>query len=1740
MAHLREALWESGHDESVEVNQRALIDKVLARYSGEFTVFRELLQNSDDAGSSAVEIHFETLAYTKRKTDDGESEGDANASLLPSGKQDLPDLKTVQVHQWVFKNNGQAFREEDWSRLKKIAEGNPDEEKIGAFGVGFYSLFSVTEDPFVTSGDQWMGFYWKGDQLLARRGNTSKEPDPWTSFLMVLREPSPLPPAFDFTRFLASSITFMAHLREVSLFLDDKRLARLVKTPGHPKALGIPRGLKSTSPGGGMVVKGIQATPLHIKAEVLRWVYSAGTEKPPPVIVQAKSKQAPSSGGFFSNLFSSLGSTPSRASTPVPQPPPKPQPQVNLLEVNESSVTLSIFTADVEVKLDKKLEKELYRSTKKNPPARLKYELIYTGKDEYDDSKKEDDRYPYTTGSIFQGLRADLDGTGSARVFIGHATGQTTGIGGHMAARFIPTVERESIDLMDRNVAIWNKELLYVGGFLSRAAYTIELANIREVWNGLATAPDEASKEIKAHLCNRGLHVLKFFTFHPSTPSSTVSQLLQDAFFSCGTGTGQGFLIISTAGVQDAGEVRMPDEAFAGFLKNLPVIPAEVLAEAKLMVDVLQARRLLKDVTFDDVLKELRLRPLTEVETVAMLKWWITVHRSGQGHVRVRTELLNAAVMSTGTPGGPDEKIVQLSAIETFMNPKQTGAVIPTDGPLPEHLLPLSISKALELDMLVVTFGWRELTVIDWLKHITNAGLREKDVEHDLARSAVWAERVFTGISRQWPSFGQPVQKEIIGLLNDIACVPTTAGIKRAGEAYFPNVNLFGDLPTVAFPSAMPIKGQLERLLTALGVRKHVDLQVVFNRMIKTGDWTIADLTKYLVSVQTTLANEEITRLRNTSAFPRETYPGEDAEKNKTVRYKASDLYEPLDIFRELKLPVLDWGGQVKWRGSSEEAKFLYRLGLLRFPPLEVIINLAAGPDAGARKAAMKYFLDNFASRYSDYNPDQFGDKAFIPARDGGLAKHGEVFANSDWEKLGYRIVDDSIRNDALTKLKISEHPHPSGLVSLLQRKPPPTEAIASQWFAVLATRISAFMPSQLKTLSQMPIVPTRSVGTEKSVVRMLPPGQCYFAGDSDGQVHSKLFVYVDFGPQANSFLMACGAKNKPSVDEIAQMMLGDPRRFYSEVGGRLNFLMELRNLAANRRAIAPATFTRMKRAQILLGSRRVKTGASKVRDAAAPNQDVDEEDWQYEYDLRRAEEVIVADEINSYRLFGESIFTAPQEDLLEEFYIDLGCPRLSRLVREDYKTSSEIRGAKVAAETRARVLERLPLFLHEHRHENLRFTYNWLNSGNNFVVKTFGKLIVTKSMKYGAKLLSQEREASAAAKRDGNGPAQLWLAGNTQVDMYEVATSLCHLLFQNPRNNDALLFMTILSTDLKSLMRRGYNVDRILRQQQAQREAAYNAAREKMVAETALVSDASPALPADLPPSQSLLGNAPERPESTAETLVSSDSTPRSSLEDMRREHQSQPPRASSTASNALQHLMRRFNRPQSSSSSSGGLPAPNPGPMPRPSSSTVTPLSNIASNIDTAVKACREEKSDLVNNRKQMQTVKETLDEGYCDVSGYSRDLHKAGDMGGIPVFVSPDVLDRYRTQADPKRSDPKRGFMEDKHDPLARFIYVIQELRDVYKLPAKSLHIFCDVGGELIAFNREGSLYLNLRYYEAWHDEEVSAGDRSKAYISWYFTLAHEIAHNLVQPHNSEHEFYFSAICEQYLVPFARLLS
>lgn len=47
-------------------------------------------------------------------------------------------------------------------------------------------------------------------------------------------------------------------------------------------------------------------------------------------------------------------------------------------------------------------------------------------------------------------------------------------------------------------------------------------------------------------------------------------------------------------------------------------------------------------------------------------------------------------------------------------------------------------------------------------------------------------------------------------------------------------------------------------------------------------------------------------------------------------------------------------------------------------------------------------------------------------------------------------------------------------------------------------------------------------------------------------------------------------------------------------------------------------------------------------------------------------------------------------------------------------------------------------------------------------------------------------------------------------------------------------------------------------------------------------------------------------------------------------------------------------------------------------------------------AIRACKEERSDLIQSRKQMQTVKETLNDGYCDISGNLDDLRRFGELG------------------------------------------------------------------------------------------------------------------------------------------------
>ena len=138
----------------------------------------------------------------------------------------------------------------------------------------------------------------------------------------------------------------------------------------------------------------------------------------------------------------------------------------------------------------------------------------------------------------------------------------------------------------------------------------------------------------------------------------------------------------------------------------------------------------------------------------------------------------------------------------------------------------------------------------------------------------------------------------------------------------------------------------------------------------------------------------------------------------------------------------------------------------------------------------------------------------------------------------------------------------------------------------------------------------------------------------------------------------------------------------------------------------------------------------------------------------------------------------------------------------------------------------------------------------------------------------------------------------------------------------------------------------------------------------------------------------------------------------------------------------------------------------------------------------------------------VKESLDGGYCDVTGMAGDLAfigmcsascdflshydvgSTGSMGGVKVFAGLGEAVLLYLNPESLTSNPliveipeRQTLIQRKHDVLARFLHILNPLVEVYKIPRTSLHVFADSEGQLIAFNKSGSLFMNLRYFEAW---------------------------------------------------------
>ena len=157
----------------------------------------------------------------------------------------------------------------------------------------------------------------------------------------------------------------------------------------------------------------------------------------------------------------------------------------------------------------------------------------------------------------------------------------------------------------------------------------------------------------------------------------------------------------------------------------------------------------------------------------------------------------------------------------------------------------------------------------------------------------------------------------------------------------------------------------------------------------------------------------------------------------------------------------------------------------------------------------------------------------------------------------------------------------------------------------------------------------------------------------------------------------------------------------------------------------------------------------------------------------------------------------------------------------------------------------------------------------------------------------------------------------------------------------------------------------------------------------------------------------------------------------------------------------------------------------------------------IDTAIRACKEEKGDVIPGRAQQQRVK---GDRYCDILGNVGDLVRLREFDVpyqplrlrlIEMFKvrwrkSGSIVPRVRplksvggdnlTNLDADISDPTK-LLKEKKDVIIRFIGVMMPILNLCQLPLAVVHIFYDLGGSAVTFNRNGSIFVNLRHYEYW---------------------------------------------------------
>ncbi|GBB91210.1 hypothetical protein RclHR1_01840007 [Rhizophagus clarus] len=1620
MDDFRNQILSNSEKEIVEINQRDLIDKILARYSSKFVIYRELMQNSDDAESKKVQIKFET-----EKNKD----------------------KVIRI---LYRNNGFPFRPEDWERLKKIAKGNPDEKKIGAFGVGFYSLFNVCEEPFVISGGQGMVFRWNDDKLYTQRGERESANDDWTTFYLDMREPEDLPNVEEFARFLTNSLGFMENLQEISVHFNDTlviQLSKKIRAEQFAREMEISPEFNRFSPQNLFYLNSVVVRDIRLDVKFLVFT------------------------DFIANQY--YGTT----------PPP---------------IYLKIASGNLDVRADDEFSTKMKRITKKELPRETTIQMIYTSFDEQNSSGD-------YISPIFKDL---LPYPEQGKIYIGFSTHQTTGCCSHLSARVIPTVERESIDLADKTLAKYNGEILSLAGTLCRILYEYEINQINK-----RIGDDIENRE---WFEKRAAHALTHFAFNPSTPNEKVGEIIESQFFNCSK---KKLTIFSTNGLLPISDVRIPNSEMAGFIKTVPLVPTIVFEQCEAFFKKAKnSFNMIRELDFQDVLFELNNRVLSENEMIDLLKWWISY--GSEGNIINRSESERFMELARF------DNSKSLKSIRNFLNP----GIIPPRARIPNYVLPYSISKHFktpkDIKDLKKYLEWSELSLVNWARFIANSPELETDF--------TFAEEVHEILARSFSKITSNDKKVLHQLFEQRKCIPTNFGMKIPNEAYFKNVTIFPNLPTIKFQKHLLI---MDILVEHLGVRKVVEINLIIDRLINHEDCDYMQLIKYLASKSDDLEPKEKDMLKNNCIWPKE---------NSTQHLSIGELHIPLELHRELGLPVIEW--KTRWTLRTPEEKFLIDLGIQSYPKLKKILELAAHPaDSDIRYKALKYFMNNFDKKYSkNYYASEIGI-AFLPCLNNNYAKPLECYINPECTAMNFKVIRQDLRHQ-VGKFGVRQHPSREELLNKLLQNPPQDEDNAEEIFEYLASQITVFNRSDWNRLSKSNFIPARN---QRGEVILTNSYKCFFKVQDELK---NFFLLIDYGDNANKFLQSCGVKNEPSSIDYAELLIKSSRAVMYSIGVEkyLNILRTIASEFSNNFSIMSklGLVSEMRKTPILVGI------TKETREIDSETKEINI------YHLESAKKIYIYDDKIYQRVFNP--LTAPEEDGLEILYKDLGCKSLRESVKETSTPRGAVRMTDKSREFQEKILERASLLYYKQPKSNIKRNEEWLK---NLRVREVDYLKTSYKLGNNKKVV----DTKTSIIQD-NETWTLYITSNSAP--FDISRHIVMNIYKNYEHSNIFVVSTLLTTPLTTLKDSGYPVDRILQQHNLQEAFAdqtkTNQENDKSISnvkppidnsssplhpqfnQQGLYSNANTSNPSTSNPSTS---NASTSNPSTSNPNSYTNKKPinitnknpvtitsRESVNITNREPVTITNKGPVTITNresvtvANIELVNITNERSINITNEDSVDIKNREPIPITSESTRTlqnfiqeaiknfysnPKGNINNQTDTKdiIKAYNFNKGSIINHQDSVKIVHESQ-MNYCNIVP---ELHCVGIFQGVELHI-PESLTQLSQEL---------------NDPLNQFIDMLKSLVDVFGLAPKDIHVFYDGISNSIAFNHNRELFFNLKFYYELHDDECKNKPTIIAMTYWFMMFCHELAHNFIQYHNSEHEYYFLLFAEIYMSDFLKML-